>query len=143
MAASAKGFLEDTQRLTERIRHTQDMLERTEALLDIRGISTTRQRVSGTRGRDRLADSLDKLQTYRDELAGLLADYMELQRFADRVIARLDDPRHQEVLARRYFEGMKWLQIAKAMTYSTSQVFQLHRNAIAALDAALADARGE
>ena len=87
---------------------------------------------------DRLTEAVEELQGYRDELAGLLADYVELQRFADGVVARLPDARHRQVINMRYLEGMEMRHIARAMAYSESNTRRLKREALAALDAVLA-----
>lgn len=143
MAVTAKGFLEDVRRLQERIRHTSEHLEQVDAMLGLHALDSSRERVGGARAHDMLAERLDELHRYRDELAGLLADYMELQRFAERVIEMLPDARHRQVLAMRYLEGRSYRDIEKAMSYSERSIMKLRRDALSALDEALSAARGE
>lgn len=143
MPVSAKGFLEDARSLEAQIEHVQWRIARLDSMLDASGYDPARERVGGTRGGDRLAESLDDLAGYRDELAGLIGDYIALQRFAEGVVDRLEDPRYQQVLRLRFFEGMAWPRAAAAMGYSERRAFQLHGEALAELDAVLAEARGE
>lgn len=143
MPVSAKGFLEDVRSLAAQIEHTQWRIARLDSMLDASGYDPSRERVGGTKGRDRLAESLDNLAAYREELAELIDDYVSLQRFAEGVIDRLEDPRHRQVLRLRFFVGMAWPRTAAAMGYSERRAFQLHGEALAALDAVLAEARGE
>ncbi|MEG2369342.1 MAG: sigma factor-like helix-turn-helix DNA-binding protein, partial [Raoultibacter sp.] len=135
----AKGFLNDTRCLTEQIRHTQEKLTQIDAMLGVSGLDISQERVSGTKSHDRLTESLDKLQDYREELAGLIVDYIALQRFAESVIMRLEDSRYQQVINLRYMEGMGWRKIAKAMIYSERNVRNIHKDALEALDAVLAE----
>lgn len=143
MAATAKGFLEDARRLQERLRRTSARLEQIDAMLGLHGLDASGERVGGSGGRDMLAERLDELHRCRDELAGLVADYVELQRFADRVIDMLPDARHRQVLAMRYLEGRGYREIARAMSFSESRVMQLHRAALAALDEVLGHNGGD
>lgn len=143
MGVSARGFLEDARRLQERIRSASERIEQADAILGLGGVSMGRDRVSGSSRATDLSESVQRLQDYRAELAGLLDDYVELQRFADGVIARLPDARHRQVLSMRYLEGREPRQIARAMRYSESNVRRLRREALAALDDALAEGRGE
>ena len=136
---TAKGFLEDTRRLAERIRRTREMIEAADSMLGVRGCDPAFERVSGGSRRDRLAESLDRLQGYRDELAGLLDDYIALQRFACSVVDRLPDPRHGQVISMRYLEGREWREIARKTAYSQTQLFRLHRAALASLEAVRAE----
>ena len=138
MGVTAKGFLEDARRLQEAIRHASEQIERADAMLGLHGLDTARERVSGGGRADMLAENVGRLQGYRDELAGLLATYLELQRFADRTIAKLRHARHQQVLNMRYLEGKEWRQIARETSYSLSNVYELHRQAHAELDDVLA-----
>lgn len=66
-----------------------------------------------------------------------------MQRFAEGVIDRLEDPRHRQVLRLRCFEGMAVPRAARAMGYSERSVNRLFASALAAPDASLAEARGE
>ncbi|WP_080797874.1 sigma factor-like helix-turn-helix DNA-binding protein [Arabiibacter massiliensis] len=143
MAPTARGFLEDARRLQERIRHASEQVEQADALLGLHGLDSARERVGGLRHADSLAERVGDLQRYRDDLAGLLADYVELQRFASGVIARLPDARHQQVLNMRYLEGREYCDIAAAMGYGERRAYSLHRDSLAALDAVLAEGRGE
>lgn len=141
MARTARGFLEDALKIQERIRHASEQIEQIDALLGLHGLDAARERVGGSR-RDDLAERVDELLRYRDELAGLLADYVELQRFAGRVIESLDDYRHIQVLNMRYLEGREHCDIAKAMGYSERREYALHREALDALDGILREAEG-
>ena len=141
--ATATGFLEDTRRLIEQMRHTEEAIRALDSMLDVQGYDPSRERVSGDSRHDRLAESLGRLQDYRDELAGLLDDYTALQRFADSVVARLPDARHGQIISMRYLEGKDWRAVSKAMGYSQTQTYRLHREALDALEAALAEGRGE
>lgn len=115
MPVSAKGFLEDARSLEAQIEHVQWRIARLDSMLDASGYDPARERVGGTRGQGRLAESLDDLAGYRDELAGLIGDYVALQRFAEGVVDRLRDPRHRQVLRLRCLEGMAWPRAAAAM----------------------------
>lgn len=137
---TAEGFLRDMQCVAEQVRHTQCEIAELDAMLDVSGFDPSRERVGGTRSRDRLAESLHKLQSRRDELAGLLDDYMALQRFADRVIGMVPDPACRRVLNMRYVEGVECGKVAEALCYSEGHERRIHRKAIAILDAVLSTA---
>lgn len=140
---TAAGFLNDARCLAEQIRHAREKIEQTDAMLDVRGYDPTRERVSGSGKGDVLAERLEDLQRYRDELAGLLATYLELQRFAGRVVGSIDDPRHAQVLNMFYLEDAPIRRIAKSMGYSETRIKQIKREALKSLDAMLAqDAEG-
>lgn len=141
--ATATEFLEDTRRLIEQIRHTEEAIRALDSMLDVQGYDPSRERVSGGSRRDRLAESLGRLQGYRDELAGLLDDYAALQRFADSVVARLPDARHRKVLNMRYLEGADWGTVRKAIGYSERQAQRIYAAAMESLEAVLTEGRGE
>lgn len=135
---TAAGFLNDARCLAEQIRHVREKIEQTDAMLDVRGYDPTRERVSGSGRGDVLAERLEDLQRYRDELAGLLATYLELQRFAGRVVGSLDDPRHAQVLNMYYLEDASMREVSQATGYSEPHVKRLKREALESLDAMLA-----
>lgn len=139
---TAEGFLRDVQCMAEQVRHTQCEIAELDAMLDVSGFDPSRERVGGTRERDRLAESLHNLQSRRDELAGLLDDYIALQRFADRVIGMVPDPACRQVLNMRYVEGSTSNEVAKALAYSDRNERRLHAKALKMLEAVLSQACG-
>lgn len=141
--ATATGFLEDTRRLIEQIRHVRELIAEADSMLDVQGYDPSRERVSGGSSRDRLAESLGRLQDYRDGLAGLLDDYTALMRFAESAVSRLSDERHVQVINMRDLEGADWQTIAEAMSYTERHAKRIYAKAVAALDAVLAEGRGD
>lgn len=134
----AEFLLNDILRMRESIRHAQCEVADLEAMIDLSGYDPAKTRVKGSRGRDRLAESLHRLSVRRDELAGLIDDYTGSLRRADAVISRLPDPRHARFLNLRYLEGMTYAEIGKAMCYSDDHVRkEISKAALASLEAVL------
>ena len=53
-----------------------------------------------------------------------------------RIIDRLPDRRHREILKRRYAECQRWDKVAELCMYSRQRVWELHREAVEAFEAA-------
>lgn len=53
-----------------------------------------------------------------------------------RIIDRLPDRRHREILKRRYAECQSWDKVAELCMYSRQRVWELHREAVEAFEAA-------
>lgn len=79
-------------------------------------------------------------------LAGLSCDmeaqekqYAALIRRAERVIAKLEQPRHKQVLELRYLAGMPWEAVARAMGYQDEKsVYRVHGWALVAAEKIIA-----
>ena len=59
-----------------------------------------------------------------------------------RIIDRLPDRRHREILKRRYAECQPWEKVCELTTYSPRQAFRLHREALEAFDGIYASKDG-
>ena len=54
-------------------------------------------------------------------------------------INSLPDPLHISIITSRYISGMEWRDIACEMHISEGRIFQLHRDALVALEKSIAD----
>ena len=76
------------------------------------------ERVSGGPRRDKVQDSVCKLQTEFERFKGLAEAYQQETCRALAAINALELPAHRTVLTLRYFGGLDWEQIAKRMEKS-------------------------
>lgn len=66
--------------------------------------------------------------------ARMLLNYHEQILQCDKMIAGMDDARHEQVLTMRYIDGLSWEKIAEQTGYSYRNVTRLHGKALAAFE---------
>ena len=71
-------------------------------------------------------DAIIQMAEARDELADVLNEYIDSWQAAHAVLDGITDPRHYEVLFRRYIQGYSWRKIAAEMGCSERQCVNLH-----------------
>ena len=92
------------------------------------------QRVYGGPRRDKVQDSVCKLQTEFERFKGLAEAYQQETCRALAAINALELPAHRTVLTLRYFGGLDWEQIAERMGKSRDAVIKLHGRALQKLE---------
>jgi len=102
------------------------------------GMSETAIRGNSTRSRvEAAALSLVELS---DRLDIAAEGYAQTVREAEALIARLQRPRHRQVLTLRYIEGRKWREITQIMGYTDPKsAFRVHGWALQAAQKLLDD----
>lgn len=93
--------------------------------------------------------NLQRLETLVCKIADLEAEIQQeaLDMEAVRLeialaVCRLHDPISQRVLTMRYIDNRKWSEIVDALGYSRSRVFQIHEDALCAMEKLLAEGGG-
>ena len=107
-------------------------------LRDLAGRATstmTAVKVSGTRGRSRVADAVVKLVDIEDEIALQIEALTGERQRAARAIETLKNPNERVVMQLRYLACMKWEDIAGEMGYGVQHIFKLHGEALEKLRA--------
>jgi len=135
----AERFLESVKQAKERARHAQEEVLEIEAFLDVQGFDPAKPRVSGSRGGDRLAEQLHKLDERRELLANLIEEWLAYARRADDVIGLIPDARYVQCLNMHYLEGAKWDDVAVAMSYARVTVRSWKNPALEALELAISE----
>ena len=92
------------------------------------------ERVSGGPMRDKVQDSVCRLQTEFERFQGLAEAYQQETCRALTAINALELPAHRTVLTLRYFGGLDWEQIAVRMNKSRDAVIKLHGRALQKLE---------
>ena len=59
------------------------------------------------------------------------------------MICRLHDPIYQRILTLRYIDNRKWNEIMDELGYSRSRIFEMHEDALCAMEKLLAESGGE
>lgn len=102
------------------------------------GMSETSVRSSGNKSRTEQAAM--KLVELADRMGNTAAEYYKLVEDAEGLIARLDRPRHRQVLTLRYIECKGWREITRIMRYEDEKsVFRVHGWALRAAQKLLDD----
>ena len=133
----AERFLESVKQAKERARHAQEEVLEIEAFLDVQGFNPGKERVSGSRNGDRLAEQLHRLDERRDELARLIEEWLGYVCRADEVINLIPDARYVQCLNMHYLEERKWDDVAIAMSYAQVTVRGWKNPALKALELAI------
>lgn len=108
--------------------------EAEEAATAVKGLSY--ERIGGAQmenGDDTMAAKVARIEAARDRYAEQLAEYLEHVEHVDRVLARLEDHRHAQLLRLRYLDDKPWCDVERAMSYSERMVQYLSRDALLAL----------
>lgn len=132
----ASEYLDHVRSLGMRIEALRDEIEHQRALLGPCAVQMA-ERVSGTRRTDRFEDGVIKLdeliREYRTDLVGYVEEYRE----AHEVIASLRSGAQVAILTGYYLQGKPWKQVAIDLAYSERSVYNIKREAMAALWEAL------
>ena len=84
---------------------------------------------SGSGGKSRVAEAVDKIVDLEREINADIDKLVNLKREIMSVIDQLEAP-YSDLLYKRYFQYMKWEEIAVAMHYTYQWVCELHGKAL-------------
>ena len=87
-------------------------------------------RLSGTSHRSKVEENVLNMVDVQREIEEKIKELMVETKRAQKMISRLEDPKHRMVLELRYLQGMAWEEIAEQMGYTLRWVYQLHRRAM-------------
>lgn len=94
--------------------------------------------------------NLQRLETLVCKIADLDAEIqqesveMEAVRLETALmICRLHDPAYQRILTLRYIDNRKWNEIMDELGYSRSRIFEMHEDALCAMEKLLAESGDE
>ena len=132
----ASEYLEHVRSLGVRIEALRDEIEHQRALLGPLSARVA-ERVSGTRRTDRFEEGAIRLDELIREYCTDLVGYVEEYRKAHEVIASLPSGAQVAILTGYYLQGKAWKQVAIDLAYSEGSVYNIRREAMAALWEAL------
>lgn len=132
----ASEYLDHVRSLGMRIEALRDEVEHQRALLGPLSARVA-ERVSGTRRTDRFEEGAIRLEELIREYCTDLVGYVEEYREAHGVIASLPSGVQVAVLTGYYLEGKPWKMVALDLAYSEGSVYNIRREAMAALWEAL------
>lgn len=88
---------------------------------------------------DRMSQAAAEVDALEREIAELRERLRGQRRAVVYAAAKLESPEAAEVLVRRYIDGLRWKDVARAMHKSQSAVFRMHRQAAEELHSVLPD----
>ena len=128
----ASEYLEHVRSLGVRIEALRDEIEHQRALLGPLSARVA-ERVSGTRRTDRFEEGAIRLEELIREYCTDLVGYVEEYHKAHEVRASLPSGVQVAVLTGRYLEDKQWDRVALDTNYSVKSVYNIRREALAAL----------
>ena len=124
---TAKDFLRGIRRADVLVKRKRQRVEELEDLLVYKGVSPGESVGGGNVSR---TDKLVNVIALKDELLSDINKLVEMKRKGMLMIDSLSDPRMVDVFYRRYFDYMKWEDIANALSISTQWVHELHKTGL-------------
>lgn len=113
-------------RIDQRIEQAEEIKQK--AFL-IEAVDTTKDRVQSSQSESNLK-YVDKYVDMMAEIDKLVDEYVDLKNKIIGEIHQLEDQRYMEVLYLRYVNGLRFIEIAKAMGYGDRHVKRLHHAAL-------------
>lgn len=77
-----------------------------------------------------MADALDKVMAFEEEIELLKKEIIEVKEHIYQVIQHIEIKEHQLILLERYVNERTWSQIIKTIGYSRSRLFEKHNDAL-------------
>ena len=84
----------------------------------------------GAQVSDRIANAVERLTACADELEQEAENMRQAMQEIYAVIRKVPDIQLQEILIRKYIDGLNLTQISKLMHYCTKQVYRKHKKAL-------------
>lgn len=109
------------------IEHKREQIERTRSLAER---MTTGLEVTGIRGTGEREDIRLRLVELEEELGREVDRLIDLKLEAMKKIDELEDANMIDVLYMRYFQHMKWSEIAESKGKSLDWTYKIHRQAL-------------
>lgn len=127
----ARAWLEHVARLKHAVDASRDTRDLFEALLDsATGIDYSREHVSGGEYKDRIVETIAKLDEARAQWAANLASYTDEAVDASKRINRLEDAAERRALIAHYVDGKTWERICIMMDYSYENIMLIRRRGV-------------
>ena len=126
---TAKEFLRGIRGHNQRIKA---LMERRQYYYDIaQGTGSGEPpRIGGGNQGSRVENAVHKLMELEEDLNKEIDKLVDEVRLAERLIDKLEDSRHRDVLKFRYLNGWSWEKIVSEMNYEKSWVLRLHGEAL-------------
>lgn len=83
---------------------------------------------------NRTEDAIVKMVDLQHEICDDVTELVNIKREIGRIINGVESPEYRTVLELRYMSFLKWEEIAVIMGYSMQRVFQIHKEAINAIN---------
>lgn len=83
---------------------------------------------------NRTEDAIVKMVDLQHEVCDEVTELVNIKREIGRIINGVESPEYRTVLELRYMSFLKWEEIAVIMGYSMQRVFQIHKEAINAIN---------
>lgn len=134
-ALSARALLESVGRADRRLEEMSQRAARYRAMAMRATSSTEAERISGSSGRSRVAENMDKFIDLTRDIEREAEELRARQARARALIAGLSTPIGQEVIELRYLSGMRWGQIAAKVDRERRQLNRIHGRALQEMQA--------
>lgn len=131
---TAKQRLQSIRNLNFRIDNKMREVERIETMINRVVPDRERPRIMASKNYDGQMAAIDRLIELRNELNGMVDQYVNETRSIDRAIEAIDDPLHAQILIERYREGKSWTEVSKAVKHEESYTRRLCRRAEAEVE---------
>lgn len=131
----AKTFLRQIRKIDILINAKQVEIETLQSNIIYPGICYE-ERTSSSFGNTK-ESSIIKLVDYKDELNKLIDELINAKREVSSVIDKLDDADQIDILYKRYFQYMKWEEIAAQKGYTFQWIHKLHARALIKIERVL------
>lgn len=130
---TAKEFLRGIRGHNQRIKA---LMERRQYYYDIaQGTGSGEPpRIGGGNQSSRVENAVHKLMELEEDLNKEIDRLVDEVRLAERLIDKLEDSRHRDVLKFRYLNGWSWETITDEMGYEKRYIFKLHGEALVKID---------
>lgn len=125
----AEEYLNYIRSLTIRTQTLQSQIDQQRALLEPSGIAYS-EGVSSSPATDTLEQGVIALNGLIAEYCTQLAEYVEQQRIAYKVLSDLPKPEHSQALIAYYVQGKTWEEVCVMMGYSWHGMMKLRRRAV-------------
>lgn len=122
-----EDYLESIRMINGDLERTNGRIQRTEALLGLKGISYDGRGFSRTEQfpGDGLTESLVKLMEYREYLDALLEYYIGQEKEADFVLSAIENANRRRAVSLRYMDNLSFSRIARKMNFGKTTVWEL------------------
>lgn len=129
----AREFLEGYKRIITRIRQLERQIQDIEETLGVKAVSYDSQ-PHGSGISKVTENTAVKLAAIRDQKELLIAELWKQRLRIENEIYKMSDATYAEILRRRYIEGERWDDIAKAINAAKRWTLTLHGRALKELD---------
>lgn len=131
---NAKEYLKQAFYLDKRINSKLEQVESLNTLATKATSTLSDMPKSPSRGTSRLEETIVKIIDLQEEINRDIDKLVDLKREIANSIFALKDKEEQTVLEKRYLCFESWEKIAVDMDYSIQYCFNIHRNALKAID---------